>query len=58
MHAWFPELAACNYRALVKALHAEVFETIFEKPSVVLFCYETRSPLTHNCMTRIIPLAE
>lgn len=57
-HAWFPKLAACNYRALVKALHAEVFETIFEKPSVVLFCYETRSPLTHNCMTRIIPLAE
>ncbi len=57
-HAWFPELSACNYRALVKALHAEVFETIFEKPSVVLFCYETRSPLTHNCMTRIIPLAE
>ncbi|MDE5588509.1 MAG: DUF4080 domain-containing protein [Acetatifactor sp.] len=47
-HALFPELAACNYRELTKALHVEVFTAIFNEPAAVLFGYERRDPLTNN----------
>lgn len=51
-HALFPELSGCSYRNLTKMLHAEVFEIIFDRPLLLLFCYETRSPLTNNCQIR------
>ncbi len=54
-HALFPELSGCNYRTLTKVLHTEVFETIFQQPSIVLFCYEKRDPLNKNC--RILHMA-
>jgi len=47
-HVLFPELAGCSYRELTKALHVEVFTSIFEKPTAVLFGYERRDPLTNN----------
>lgn len=47
-HTLFPELAACNYRELTKALHVEVFTAIFAEPTAVLFGYERRDPLTNN----------
>lgn len=56
-HALFPALSGCNYRELTKLLHAEVFTAILDQPSVVLFCYETRDPLTHNCRTSLLDLA-
>lgn len=49
-HLMFPELSGCNYRELTKALHVEVFENIFEKPSVMIFYYDKRDPLTNNCV--------
>lgn len=48
-HLMFPKLSGCNYRELTKALHVEVFENIFVKPSVMIFCYDRRDPLTNNC---------
>ena len=48
-HVLFPELARYNYRELTKALHVEVFESIFDNPYAVLFCYERLNPLTNNC---------
>ena len=48
-HLMFPELSGCNYRELTKALHVEVFENIFVKPSFMIFCYDRRDPLTNNC---------
>lgn len=48
-HALFPELSGCSYRELTKLLHAEIFELIFDKPLLILFCYEKRDPLTNNC---------
>ena len=47
-HVLFPELTGCNYRELTKALHVEVFTTIFDEPVAVLFGYERRDPLTNN----------
>ena len=47
-HTLFPELAACNYRELTKALHVEVFTAIFDEPTAILFGYERRDPLTNN----------
>lgn len=49
-HLLFPELSGCNYRELTKALHVEVFEYIFEHPTVILFSYDRRDPLNNNCM--------
>lgn len=49
-HNLIPELKRCNYRELTKILHVEVFESIFEKPCAVLFCYERSDPLTNNCL--------
>lgn len=48
-HALFPSLSGCSYRELTKALHVEVFEYIFDKPTALLFCYEKRDALTNNC---------
>lgn len=50
-HEMFPKLSGCNYRELTRALHVEVFGLIFEEPTAVVFCYEQRDPLTHNCKT-------
>ncbi len=50
-HARFPELAGCNYRELTKRLHGEVFTHIFDEPTLVLFGYERRDPLTNNGIT-------
>ncbi|MDE7222503.1 MAG: DUF4080 domain-containing protein [Acetatifactor sp.] len=47
-HTLFPELAGCNYRELTKALHVEIFTSIFDEPAAVLFGYERRDPLTNN----------
>lgn len=50
-HTRFPELAGCNYRELTKRLHGEVFTHIFDEPTLVLFGYERRDPLTNNGIT-------
>lgn len=55
-HALFPGLSNCNYRELTKALHVEVFECIFNRPTAMIFSYEKRSPLTKNCSVRYIVL--
>lgn len=55
-HTLFPELADCNYRELTKALHVEVFASIFDHPTVVLFGYERRDPLTNNVTAAMISL--
>lgn len=47
-HARFPEYKGYSYRELTKVLHIEVFETIFDHPSAVLFGYKNRDPLTNN----------
>lgn len=47
-HAFYPELKHCSYRELTKALHIEVFETIFDHPTALLFGYTRRDPLTNN----------
>lgn len=49
-HLMFPELSGCNYRELTKALHVEVFENILDQPSIMIFCYDKRDPLTNNCI--------
>lgn len=55
-HTLFPELSGCSYRELTKKIHTEVFLSIFRQPSILLFCYENRDPLTNNCRTvRIQP---
>lgn len=51
-HALFPILSDCNYRELTKALHVEVFEHIFNRPTAMIFCYEKRYPLSKNCMVQ------
>lgn len=56
-HAKFPELADCNYRELTKRLHAEVFTYLFDEPTLVLFGYERRDPLTNNGTTAAKSLA-
>ncbi len=55
-HQLFPQLADCNYRELTKQLHGELFNYIFETPSVVLFYYGKRDPLTNNCVTELFPI--
>lgn len=55
-HSLFPELADCNYRELTKALHAEVFTAIFDRPTLVLFGYDKRDPLTNNGTVAVCPL--
>lgn len=55
-HALFLELANCNYRELTKTLHVEVFESIFNTPVAVLFCYSRRNPLTNNCEIVTVPV--
>lgn len=56
-HTLFPELADCNYRELTKALHAEVFTAIFfDRPTLVLFGYDKRDPLTNNGTVAVCPL--
>lgn len=55
-HTLFPELSGCSYRELTKQLHAEIFLSLFCQPSLVLFCYKNRDPLTNNCRTVTIPL--
>ncbi|MDE6674314.1 MAG: DUF4080 domain-containing protein, partial [Acetatifactor sp.] len=57
-HTLFPELKDCNYRELTKALHAEVFTTIFDEPVAVLFGYERRDPLTNNCTAVRVSLSQ
>lgn len=52
-HSIFPFLSEYSYRELTKALHAEIFRFIFDKPVIMLFCYHRRDPLTNNCMTFI-----
>lgn len=47
-HTYFPQFKKCSYRELTKLLHAEVFETIFSQPAVLLFSYDKRDPLTNN----------
>ncbi len=47
-HSMFPELSGYNYRELTKALHVEVFQYIFEQPSIMIFSYDRRDPLTNN----------
>ncbi|MDE7312969.1 MAG: B12-binding domain-containing radical SAM protein [Eubacterium sp.] len=49
-HALFPEYSGLSYRELTKALHVEVFETLYEKPAAVIFSYHKRDPLTNNGM--------
>ena len=56
-HTRFPELADCNYRELTKRLHGEVFTHIFDEPTLVLFGYERRDPLTNNGITAAESLA-
>lgn len=56
-HTRFPELAGCNYRELTKRLHGEVFTHIFDEPTLVLFGYERRDPLTNNGITAAESLA-
>ncbi len=56
-HTLFPELADYNYRELTKALHVEVFTSIFDAPAAVLFGYERRDPLTNNGITAKVPLS-
>lgn len=55
-HGLFPELTGCNYRELTKALHAEVFTSIFDTPMAVFFGYERRDPLTNNVTAVKVPL--
>ena len=55
-HSLFPELADYNYRDLTKALHAEVFTAIFDRPTLVLFGYDKRDPLTNNGTVAVCPL--
>lgn len=55
-HTLFPELADCNYRELTKALHVEVFTSIFDEPAAVLFGYGRRDPLTNNGITARVSL--
>ena len=45
---YLPELAGRESRQLAKMTHLEVFSHIFEKETAVLFCYETRDPLSHS----------
>lgn len=49
-HELLPQLGGCTYRDLIKMLHVEVFEFIFDKPVSVIFSYDRRDPLTNNCM--------
>lgn len=56
IHELFPALANCSYRELTKALHVEVMEYIYNRPVALIFCYETRSPLTKNCMVQYQPI--
>ena len=55
-HVHFPQYAEKNYRELTKALHIEVFETIFNHPAALLFGYTKRDPLTNNSTVKIIHL--
>lgn len=55
-HRLFPELADCNYRELTKALHVEVFTSIYKEPAAVLFGYERRDALTNNGAAVKVPL--
>lgn len=57
-HTLFPQLDRCSYRELTKALHPEVFLSLFEEPVLVFFCYEKRDPLTHNGMIQKIRLPD
>lgn len=57
-HRLFPELAGCNYRELTKALHWEVFTRVFDEPTLVLFGYGRRDPLTNNGTCALVPLLE
>ena len=57
-HALFPELSDYNYRELTKALHVEIFECIFDRPTAMIFSYEKRSPLTKNCSVQYIVLGK
>ncbi|MCI9124417.1 MAG: B12-binding domain-containing radical SAM protein [Eubacterium sp.] len=57
-HTLFPILDGCSYRELTKALHPEVFRSIFEQPVLVFFCYEKRDPLTRNAMIQKIRLPD
>ncbi len=56
-HRLFPDLAGYNYRELTKALHWEVFTHIFAKPTLVLFGYGRRDPLTNNGITAVVSLS-
>ncbi|MCM1119794.1 MAG: DUF4080 domain-containing protein [bacterium] len=53
-HTLFPELTGHSYRELTKALHAEVFTAIFDEPTLVLFGYDKRDPLTGNGTVAIL----
>lgn len=55
-HALFARYKGLSYRDLTKALHVEVFETLFEKPAAVLFSYQDRDPLTNNGNAVQVPL--
>lgn len=55
-HTLFPELADRDYRELTKALHTEIFTYIYDEPTLVLFGYEHRNPLTNNGIAIGVPL--
>ncbi len=55
-HTLFPELSQCNYRELMKILHVEVFENIFDKPVFVIFWYDRRDSLTNNCIVKKVEI--
>ena len=55
-HTLFPELSQCNYRELMKILHVEVFENIFDKPVFVIFWYDRRDFLTNNCIVKKVEI--
>lgn len=48
-HELFPQLKDCSYRDLMRILHVEIFENIFDEPVSFVFWYDKRDPLTNNC---------
>lgn len=55
-HKMFPELSDCSYRELTKILHVEVFRYIFNKPTIIIFYYGKRDPVTNNCIEKAVVL--
>lgn len=53
-HELFPLLKDCNYRELMKTLHIEKYQFIYDKPVYVVFWYGQRDPLTNNCFCVVL----